>query len=264
MPEKRAFVANANANGDSNALESDLDEYQQFRLPNGNFVVVGSGTDLDSKLGNSDQVGRTPPGLEDGRPFETDEGVAAEVAKAEAALSQYAFDGTLLSFGELFEHPTLSARTNKLVETDGLSVQEDDAQYRETTQNDWTERFAFRVPESYSGPLKFDTELAAPNGGVAHVRVLRDGETAFSDYTRSDTGIEVTTTFETVGEGESEYFKVEIRAVDPSPAEDSGVKARLEGISFTPEFVHAGNEYWLSEVSREPLPVTEFKSRVGL
>lgn len=254
MPGNQAFVTSPNADGDSNALESDLDSFQQFQLPNGDFVVVGSGPDLDTKLGNSDQVKNQP----------TDTELAEKAAEAEAALSQYAFGEHTISFQDIYEHPTLDVRTNEPISVNGLSVQEDDAQYRETSQEDWTERFSFTAPETYSGSIRFSATLSALSEGIAHVRVLRDGEAVFSEHTNSETGIEVNKTIETVGSTESTNFKVEIRVVDPSIDGNSGVKARLESTRFTPEFEYDGEQYWLGEVNRKGLPTTEFKERVGL
>lgn len=271
MAQRRAFTAAPNADGDSNAVENDLTAYEQHRLPNGDFLVVGEGDSLDSKLSDNADVGRTPPGWDDADPFDNDDDVAASAADAEAGLALHAFGDYELRYEDVFEAEPFDVGGNGAYSTDGAAVLRDDAEYRETTTDDWGERLTYNAPESYAGPLRITAEYEASTDAdepaYGHVRIVRedaDGTrtVVYSEHASSDDGrVQFAETRQVPIDGTPDY-RVEIRVVDGS-AGGANVSLRLYDTTFSPQFEYDGEEYWLAEVSREPLPTSEVMDRLG-
>lgn len=260
--QKRAFETAPDAEGTTNDVESDLDSYRQWRHPNGNFVVVGVGQDLDSKLPSD--LPRTPPEWDDASPFDTIDEVAAAVAEAEASHALHEFDTYSLTFSEVYEHEELDVRSDQPYEANGLPIQSDDASYRGTTSETWVTKFTWDVPTEYTGMIRFVHELKAATDTVAHARVLEDGEEIRKWNTDSTTYVENILEVGDIGDTESHSFKFQIRAASTDPQADSPNEIRAQNIRSIPQFTHGGNSFWLSAVERVPLPTDEFKQEVGL
>lgn len=229
----------------------DLDVYKQWRKSDGRFIVFAP---------NKNSL---PAGASDTATELTDSDFADLIAEAEAVFATHEFGQYVLSFQDVFDHDELDVSSGQPHRANGMAVQEDDASYRETSNEAWTEKFTASVPAAYSGPVRLDYQFKLGGEGYAHVRLLQGDDVLFSEHTQSTEYVESTFEPPEVGVDETPVFKWEIRAVDGASDGSNPASCRITGMRAVPQFEHDGETFWLDEVNRAPLDPTTVLEKIG-
>lgn len=262
-----AYEIEPDAEG-TNPQADNFDSFNQWQLPNGNFITIGPHTSQDTTgIVRGPPTGeRTGPNVSFNDRLADDRDIADSISQAEAALAYHSFGEHTLEFSEVFEHPSLNVRTNGHHTVDGLGVIADDASYRATTSTEWQDKFSFDVPSEYEGRLLISFEYRGADDSRCFVRVLRDGEEVYETRTGGAEWIESDFVTSNVPFEETPTFNIQIRALPSENAGPNGAdsvgEVRFRNFTALPEFEYEGERYWTEDITREPLESKELNRRV--
>lgn len=224
-----------------------LNSFQQWTLPDDSTLVI---TEDETIPETASQLGDA-------------ESIVAKAAEAEAAFARFAFGSYELDFSEIYDHAELDVRSDDPIEANGVEIQEDGAEYRQTSSSEWVEKFDVTLPEIYEGRSLVAFEYRGGEDSVAHVQVTINDEEVESLHTESSEYVAESIALPESAPDTSDRLSLQLRATASSPVAETP-SARVRKMRMIPEFDHADESFWLSDIERRPISTDEFAERVGL